>query len=320
LPTLGNLPGAYQISGSLFNPALNNLVTLCYPGTSVFSVTASTAQPLLSISTGDAQIGVIGSSVTTPLTVLVQTVSSVPVSGATVNFSIPASSGATAVPASTTTAANGLASTILALGSVPADYYVTCNCPGCAPSASSVTFHACGKLDVPDFSQGNPQWGSDIYGLTVSSEIHALGCGLTSLADLNNFYTTVSTAIPTTNPGTLNDFLIRLGTAGYQGGTAVNWPAIQRYTGNHVRYVQNRSGEIDNNNTEAALLTTADSDILNGRPVIFHVRHPRSHFVVAIGKCGGSYLISDPGDQTHYQFDPNDPNFTFTGIRRFSAR
>jgi hypothetical protein len=166
LPTLGNMPGLYQISGILHQPVL----TLCFPGTSMFSVTASSAQPLLSISTGDAQIGVVGSTVTTPLTVLVQTASSVPVAGVTVNFSVPASSGAAVTPASATTTATGLASTFLKIGGVPADYYVTCHCTNCTQSASTVTFHACGKLPNANFQQGGAvPWANYHYDNDCSS-------------------------------------------------------------------------------------------------------------------------------------------------------
>jgi len=329
LATLGNSTGTYVVTagGEYFLCA--NLTNYHATWTLTASIMQVAQFETISISTGDQQIGIVQSTVAVPLTVIVRDPSGTPVANAGVAFSIssvPANSagisatGQSVLPTSTTTASSGLAATILKLGNFPADYYVTCTCPSCAPAASSTTFHACGKLNVPDFSQGNPLWGNQIYGITVSSTIHALGCGLTSLADVNNFYTAISTAIPTTNPGALNTYLISLGTAGYQGGTAVNWPGIQRCTGNHIHYVQAGSGDINVNNTQASLLATADNDLLQGRPVIFHVTHPTYHFVVAIGKCGNNYLISDPGNQSHYEFDPNDPTFTFVGIRRFIAQ
>ncbi|MFA6002677.1 MAG: fibronectin type III domain-containing protein [Elusimicrobiota bacterium] len=283
--------------------------------------TAGAAAGRISISTGNLQIGVVGRALPVPLTVLVQDASSAALAGAGVEFAV--SSGAAGFDAAdSATGADGKARAVLRLGSTPAEYEAICSCPGCEVGAGTVTFRACGKLENDDFKQYDLEW-SDFYYANTNSTIGILGCALTSLATLNNFYrNSVSGTIPETDPGKLNASLRDLGTQGYDG-SAVDWGAIRTLSGNRIRYLGRTDVSVIN--TRQELLSRADADLLLGRPVIFKIRRRRAdgtfgqHFVLAVGRCGSEYTIADPGSGTRRSFEPNDPDFAFMGIRRFSS-
>ena len=317
-------------------------------GNTVVAKLSQASQNSISISTGDQQIGVIGSTVAVPLMVLVQTASSAPVSGVAVNFSISSAPigavGQNVMPTNATTASNtGLASTILTLGNIPADYYVAATAAGIA---SSVTFHTCGKLPNANYQQGGAAtWASYPYDNLCQSgqgqarqefaclpgtlptdptrvQIHTAGCALSSLATVDDIYQRSNPAIPTPNdPGTLNRVLPNVN--GYiEGG--VNFEAIHGVSGGNLRYVRSGSYDISVAHTPQNLTQTATDDLMNRRPVIFHVKHSHQgapstdHYITAVGICGGQFIVSDPaGALTLY--DPNNPGiFPFRGIRRFS--
>jgi hypothetical protein len=100
--------------------------------------------------------------------------------------------------------------------------------------------------------------------------------------------------------------------------------AINGISGKGILYDAENSGDVGGPNTQQSLLKTASDAIADGRPVIFRLRHlyPSgkigSHFIVAAGRCGNQFIVSDPaGALTLY--DPDTPGiFPFRGIRLFS--
>lgn len=95
------------------------------------------------------------------------------------------------------------------------------------------------------------------------------------------------------------------------------------FSGTHLRWSE--SSDIDETTTQRDLVEKADREILSGRPIVFRVRHMTpgggsNHFVLGIGKCGGNYIIVDPGDSNREVFNPNDPDFTLLGVRLFTAQ
>lgn len=350
------------ISGGSSSPSFGNAIAVDGQGnvyltgtssngnTIIARINQATAQNSISVSTGDQQIGVVGSSVAVPLTVLVQNASQAPVASVVVTFFVSSAPigavGQGVLPMSAVTAPNGLASTVLTLGNIPADYYVAATAAG---STSSATFHACGKLPNANFQQGGgAPWASDPYDNTCSSQtapgqtrqfvcpsgalpagtsrvqIHTDGCALSALATVNNFYQTTNPTIPTTDPLQLNATLSSLTVNGYSGAGRINFGAIQVASVGGIHYVRNGSADVGGTNTEQSLTQTASGDVLSGRPVIFHVKHiwpsgrVTDHYISAVGTCGGQYIVSDPaGALTLY--NPSNPGiFPFSGIRRFS--
>lgn len=160
-----------------------------------------------------------------------------------------------------------------------------------------------------------------IYDNTTAT-IGVEGCAVSSLATLNNFYrSTVSTAIPQSDPGALNAALRGLGNEGYTESGSVFWPGLNTLSGNKIQFV--RLTDVDTRNSLQDVENSADADLALGRPVIMRVRRLKNtgtfgtHFVLAVGRCRGEYIIADPGSGTRTRFDPNDANFQLTGIRRF---
>ncbi len=294
------------------------------PSNSPSALTHAIGGGRLTIAAGNepTQIEVVGSTLPIPLTVVVKDSSGTALAGIGVDFSISSSpaGGQSFVSSDTVTAADGKAAAVFRLGSVPADYEVRCECPTCEAGASTVTFRVCGKLANDDFDQFDVRWGTTTYDNT-NQAISAEGCALSSLATLNNFYrTTTSSAIPQTDPAALNQSLRNLN--GYAAGGRIDWTRISQASNGGVRFVGMRN--VGANTSRQQLQADIDQDLLSGRPVVIRVLRTRTngtqgeHFVLAIGRCGNEYVISDPGSGTRNSFDPADPNFTLTGIRRFS--
>ena len=284
-------------------------------------------------SMGDNQIVAV-SSYTTPLVGLVNGTTG-PASGIGVNFSISTfpvgAIGQELSRSSGTTDAAGLADVILKLGNIPAEYGVTATCPTCEASASSVTFTCCGKLPNDHFSQTHtPAWSYNQYARHSSTEsnttIGFLGCGVTALATLSNYYAAnVSTSIPTTNPGRLNTYLRGLpGVTGYNANNDVEFSAIGVFSSSTVRYIKRESPNIEEAGiTRQVLIDRTNREILAGRPVILQIRRLRPngtfgpHFILAVGKCGSGYIIADPIGGEERLYNPTDPSARLIGIRVF---
>jgi hypothetical protein len=255
-----------------------------------------------------------------------------PVQNIPVNFTIstyPAGAeGFSLSKSSETTNNQGIADVQLKLGNIPAEYGVTAFCPSCVPEANSVTFTCCGKLPNDHFSQSHvPAWSYNCYAWYSGNcslnrtSIGWLGCALTSLATLINYYanTYPELHISTTNPGDLNTYLRRLPIPdGYNDDNDVNFSAINIYSNGRVNFIDDESGDINRNLTREILLNRADNEILAGRPVIFKIlRGNGTHFVVVIGKCGNNYVIADPAGGIERLYNPDERGYIFNGIRIF---
>ena len=217
----------------------------------------------------------------------------------------------------------GRAEVLLKLGDIPAEYGVTATCDSCEPSSNTVTFTCCGKLPNDHFSQsGVPAWSTHTYARHTPAEQHGtigyLGCGLTSLATLINYYNAnIYSGIPRTNPKDLNTYLLGLpDSRGYSVDSDVNFYAIGRYTSDRVSFVDRYDiGEYD----RAGLLETADGLIRSGIPVIFRVR---DHFLLVIGKCGENFIVADPAGGREELYNPDKllpQQRAFRGLRIFSS-
>lgn len=327
------------------------------PGQSVFTISdrstelhlirlsgsTTSAGGLLSISTGtDNQIGDINTPLPLPLEVLLSKSDGSPAGGIQVTFSVssePVSgSGATVNPSMTASSLpDGKAKTDFTVGRLPFKYQISCTCPTCGPQGSSATFSACGQLPNDHFSQADVRWSTQTYGsgdvLSGTDTIRRLGCGLTSLSMLSNYYQRSIPSMTATDPAALNSYLQQNG--GYVGTgsnpqrqTLLDWTFISDFTGGNVVFNNDSSEDADPGDAtaEATLLSTAEQDLAVGRPVIFHVNHRlssgtlSSHFVLVTGKCGDSFITSDPGTASRRQFAIGDPDFQFIGIRRFRRR
>lgn len=217
---------------------------------------------------------------------------------------------------------DGLADVQLKLGNIPAEYDVKAECQSCAPEANSVTFNCCGKLPNDHFSQRDvPEWSPLPYGRHSPTETYGtigyLGCGLTSLATLINYYSdSIYSGIPRTNPGTLNDYLLGVPNyGGYTRASDVNFTAIGRYTSGRASFVDRY--DVGKYHSEESLLDMADGLIRSGFPLIFRVRH---HFILVIGKCGNNYVVAEPIGGVEKLYNPADPTEReFEGLRVFGA-
>ncbi len=297
--------------------------------------TQKAAKYSIAKSTGDNQIVAV-SSYTAPLAGLVNVSgTTTPANGIGVNFTIstfPAGAvGQELTKSSETTDANGLADVTLKLGNIPAEYGITATCPACEASASTVTFTCCGKLKNDHFSQSHePNWSYAPYARHTSTETYGtigyLGCGVTALATLSNYYAAnISTSIPTTNPGILNTYLREMpGVTGYNASNDVQFSAIGIFSSSTVRYIRDESASVwEEGITRQILIDRTNREILAGRPVIFQIRRLRSdgtfgpHFIVAVGKCGNNYIISDPIGGEERLYNPTEPNTRLIGIRVF---
>jgi hypothetical protein len=123
------------------------------------------------------------------------------------------------------------------------------------------------------------------------------GCAMTSLSMVLSFY-----GFPY-NPSNLNTTLNSLGGNGYDSNGYVQWSAAAFLSGKTLEYVPGDGST-----------TQVDADLCNGRPVILGV-NGNGHFVVAIGKTGSEYDITDPG---HIGVDSlSFYGNTFSSSRRF---
>ena len=187
----------FDLAGVAFNVNPSPVVLLHYQASS--AVTHDTGGRL-SIAAGNepTQVGAVGRNLPLPLTAAVRDSNGAALVGVGVSFSISSSpAGATGhrfVSSDTMTAVDGRAAAVFRLGSVPADYGVSCACPTCEAGVSTVTFKACGKLATDEFRQGDNRWRTQVLGShPPANSIGAVGCALTSMANLFNFFNQTST-------------------------------------------------------------------------------------------------------------------------------
>ena len=260
-------------------------------------------------STGDNQIVVV-SSYTAPIVGLVKDASGNNSGNITVNFSIstfPAgATGQELTALSTNTNSNGFAETKLKLGNIPAEYGVTATCASCEVSASSVLFRACGKLQDDGYHQDQAPWDDDILdhhsqGKTIGKR----GCALTAMTMLINAYQRrYGLGYAPTDPGALNAYLIDPAHYGFKGDADLDWSEVLfHYTQEAISYQSRISVDQDASRYEASVrsaLAKVDASLLRGEPAVLHLQSTTNagHFVMAVGRCGGNYLVADPNSAT----------------------
>lgn len=275
-----------------------------------------------------------------------------PASGVKVDFSIstwPAGAQGQELSKSTEASVNGLADVLLKLGNIPAEYGVTATCDSCEPSASTATFTCCGKLSNYDFKQFDDSWRSTHYDNICSTvpagrtgrpvyscdapifkdrkytkytfSIGAKGCGLSALATVNNYYRDAySLSITSTTPLTLNTYLSD--NNGYSAKKkelgAVVFDKIENLSNSRIGYLGATTICTDAKScprivTRNDLIGAVNANLSNNNPVIIRVP---GHFMLAVGKCGDKYVVSDPGSNQTALYDPNGSR-KLIGIRQF---
>ena len=290
-----------------------------------FAPSASTATNRLSIYSGNEQIGEVNAPLPFQLEVRTLDASSAPALGVPVIFSVSSPTptiGASVAPTTTqSTFPNGIASTVLQVGGLPIEYQVTCNCPTCGPTGSSVTFRACGKLATNEFRQNDVTWSTTTLGNHApNNPIGRVGCALSSVANLINFYNAASSSAVRTDPLQLNTDMIAQ--RGYNNNDDIRWGAVANFTQAQIASAGDR--EIAPGTTRADLITDIDADVAQGRPVIIQGEHPpagsgRYHFMLVVGKCSGQYVVADPISTTGNRlYNPNEINLPLRGIHRYA--
>ena len=207
---------------------------------------------------------------------------------------------------------------------------MTAQCETCAPETSSVTFTCCGKLPNDHFSESGQVWSPLPYARHAPTETYGtigyLGCGLTSLATLINYYSNnVSNTIPVTNPKLLNEYL--LNNNGYNDGNDVKFDTIDNYSNGRAFFIGRY--DLDDPYNKEGLLGMADGIIRSGIPMAFWVKRRTlksdgtfrftPHFITVIGKCGNNFIIADPAGGIERLYNPDEPDLLFRGLRIFGT-
>jgi len=132
-------------------------------------------------------------------------------------------------------------------------------------------------ISVPQFLQGDQQWGNDQLGNTPGS-MRGEGCAVTSAAMVLSHYGM------DVDPGRLNVFLKQHN--GYEGQAWLKWESAAEYS----------PGLVEKNYEALPSYGLIDWNLLHGNPVIVRLRllSGITHFVVIVGKRGFDYLIRDP--------------------------
>ncbi len=153
-------------------------------------------------------------------------------------------------------------------------------------------------LDVPYFSQNDPEWGSDEYDSASqypwgsNPSVERWGCAMTSAAMILRYYEHDSLPDGTElTPGTLNEWLKDQPDGYYAGNT--NWLALTRLS------IENNAQDSSKTVLEFSR-NTKDDDVLidelkNDHPIILRVPEVNDfHFVVAKGISQNKFQILDP--------------------------
>lgn len=132
-------------------------------------------------------------------------------------------------------------------------------------------------IDMPQFFQGDPNWGDDHLGETTGT-LASQGCAVSSASMVLGFYGM------NIDPKRLNHFLIDHN--GYEGQAWLKWESAAEYSPQLV----------DKAYEDLPSYALIDWNLLHGNPVIVRIRRLDgiTHFVVIVGKRGFDYLIRDP--------------------------
>ncbi|HPO95679.1 MAG TPA: C39 family peptidase [Elusimicrobiales bacterium] len=221
-------------------------------------------------------------------------------------------------------------------------YYLTAKCGDCVSEQNSVRFVCCGKLKTDEFKQNDDRWKYELYNTTTPTyrrTIGEVGCALTSMATLINYYakTYPELGISTTNPKKLNDILENgIKPKGFNSNHDVIFDYIKStpISNGKITYFQRKDYSYPlSEDSIREIKSLINEDIENKLPVIIAVRRTNEseteewkHFMVIVGKCEDKYIISDPALMADELFDINQKiklkNKSFVGpvisIRRFS--
>ena len=142
-------------------------------------------------------------------------------------------------------------------------------------------------ISVPQFLQGDPQWGNDQLGKTPGS-MRGEGCAVTSAAMVLSHYGM------DVDPGRLNAFLQT--NNGFEGQAWLKWESASTYS----------PGLVEKAYEGSPSYFLIDWNLLHGNPVIVRLRLPSgiTHFVVIVGKRGFDYLIRDPSPRGEEKIYP----------------
>ncbi|MBI4656354.1 MAG: C39 family peptidase [Elusimicrobia bacterium] len=274
---------------------------------------------------GDKQIGVVNKPLTNPLIVRTSDqITNTPVSDIEINFQIQAPSGSTGQvvnPAKTSTDINGFGQTTATLGNKQGDYTITANSPVTIPP--SVEFKACGRLDVPHYSQLDSRWGDIIYDeawdIWPWNKIKNQGCALTAATMVSNYYTKPHDF--QTDPGKLNSDLIA--SKGYTSslfhpsGGKIKWDVVACLS-KSMFFDYASSGDKGRDLTEQGIRNLIETKLKGNNPVIAEMKGviAEHHYTVITAKCEDGWIAQDPyfGAERKIPFDKE-----ILGIRSFVA-
>ena len=330
---VGNKVGEYEVKAACESCDPNsNSLTFLLTGTPAELVNYK----------GDAQLGAIGTTLAGPLIVRTSDqMTNTAVQNIGINFEVSAAGGATGqkvAPAAAATDGFGFAQTYLTLGDKPGDYAVKANSPDAGPEAE---FKACAYLPNEDFKQMDPAWGATNYDNICSTmpagvkgrpvyscddaifkdnpkyyfSIRAKGCALSALATLINYYRDAyDLPISSVTPRYLNRFLESSRDTGcYSDKGGVNFECVRVYSPN----IRLKKAMMVPGAARTDVISAAKKDLSKKIPVILQISNP-THFVLATGECGGSFIVSDPGssDSGDIKYNPLGSR-ALIGIRRF---
>jgi len=218
------------------------------------------------------------------------------------------------------TSGGGISSNTVMINQVPPyEYSLTAICNECIPESSSVTFTCCGKLKTDEFKQNDDRWKYELYNTTTPTyqrTIGEVGCALTSMATLINYYakTYPGLNIPLTDPEVLNEILKEIN--GFDGSHNVDFKTIydinisknklKLYKKFDFNIIISTIGSYLSETDALKVRSIIDNELTNLRPVIIKVyraiirgtdKKEWSHFMLVVGKCGDKYIVSDPGSR-----------------------
>jgi hypothetical protein len=157
-------------------------------------------------------------------------------------------------------------------------------------------------MSISAISQGDPAWAGTPLGTSPTDTIASMGCAVTSVAMLLQYYGV------DTDPGALNAWLTANG--GYAFDDQLVWSAITSYTGGRVAF----------NAWTGPDLGLIQSELNAGRPVVAEVSlYGNQHFVLIVGSNPGGFQINDPwfGDSVNFSDRYGDPATGILSIRTF---
>lgn len=137
-------------------------------------------------------------------------------------------------------------------------------------------------IEVPHFSQADPQWAGDLLGSTPSS-LAAEGCAVASSA------MALAARGVDVDPGRLNTFLIQTP----EGYTPEGWITWEKAAEFDPAFTSKLLPHYEDDPSYFLI----DWNLIHSNPVIARLRTPQgiTHFVVICGKAGFDYLVQDPG-------------------------